>query len=98
MPVFVWTSAAEVRFGPVLSTISSNAEPDCWSGSGKEGEPWTGPLRTRSRGSGSSSGLVQTSEPHNFNYKNDKKIHTLCYANPPPDAVNMSIVNLLYNE
>ncbi|KAG1748409.1 uncharacterized protein EDB91DRAFT_1334624 [Suillus paluster] len=36
--------AAEVRFGPVLRPLNANPEPDPWSGSGKEGERWTGPL------------------------------------------------------
>ena len=33
------SSAAEVRFGPVLCTIFSNPEPDLWSGSGHMANP-----------------------------------------------------------
>ncbi|KAG1833662.1 hypothetical protein F4604DRAFT_1694258 [Suillus subluteus] len=46
--------AAEVQFGPVLGPLDVNPEPDHQSGSGKEGERWTGPLRTCSQGFSSS--------------------------------------------
>jgi hypothetical protein len=55
-------SAAEVRFGPVLGPLNANPEPDHRSGSGKEGERWTGPSRTHSQAFSSSSERVRTPE------------------------------------
>jgi hypothetical protein len=66
-------SAAEVRFGPVLGPLNANPEPDHRSGSGKEGERWTGPSRTRSQVFSLSSERVRTPERYIEIHKNRKK-------------------------
>jgi hypothetical protein len=67
------SSAAEVRFGPVHGPKFVNPEPDQWSSSSKEAEPWTGPLWTRLEGFSSSSEHIRTLEPFISICKKSKK-------------------------